>query len=263
VYLPKNSVSQHSSLADLAAAARGYDQEFLGHERNALRVALDAGDALSWAKQRCPNRGWKPWRKENCPKISKRKDEMYRQLAAHRPEIERALAEDPDFSIRDALKLIQKPRAPTSESPRAKPASARTEPPLDHWHRLSNNEKRDGLAEDGVPAFLEYMPPNWREELGNQIARVEASHKTARDRELSKRLRQLLRHLLRGDEAEKARWACKALVDYIRDDGIDAELLEARVAAADAPSKRRPPLVSRPSRSPLTVVVNNDHPAPV
>jgi hypothetical protein len=214
-------LNESTPLPDLAAAIRRYDEVILEHQRSALRTSLDLGDALAWARARVPTRQWKAWRAEHCPKISKRRDEVCRQLAACRPIIERALADNPDLSIRDALKLITVPKA---HLPKSKPAV------LEKWRVLSADEKREGLAADGIDMLLEYMPPKWRDELADRVARVK--HKTAQDRRLSAHLRE---HIEKNPEDRLAK--------YVRDQAIDPRHLIVHVAAIDAPSKRRPPLV--------------------
>jgi hypothetical protein len=212
-------LNENTSLADLAAAIRRYDQVLSEHARSALRTSMDLGDALAWARARVETRRWKAWRTEHCPKISKRRDEVYRQLAASRSIIERELVANPDLSIRDALKLITTPK-----EPKPKPAMP------EKWHGLSADEKRAGLAADTIDEFLEYMPPEWLDELADRVARV--GHKTARDRRLSAHLRE---HIENHPEDQ--------LTKYVRKQLIDPKHLVVHVGAIDAPSRRRPPLV--------------------
>ena len=221
---PLTKFNENTPLPDLAAAIRRYNRVILEHQRSALRTSLDLGDVLAWARSRLETRRWKAWRTEHCPEISKRRDEVCRQLAAARLIIERALDDNPDLSIRDALKLISKPKAPSTKP---KPAG------LEKWRVLSVDEKRAGLAADDIDAFLEYMPPEWRNELADRVERV--NHKTARDRGLSSRLRE---HIENNSK--------DPLAQYVRAQGIDLQHLVVRVGAIDAPSKRRPPLVEVP-----------------
>ena len=212
--------NENTPLSDLAAAIRRLNEVILEHQRSALRTSLDLGDALAWARARVATRQWKAWRREYCPEISKRRDEVCRQIAASRSIIERALADNSDLSIRDALKLIT---TPTARPPKPKPAT------LEKWRALNADEKRKGLAADGIDALLEYMPPEWRCELADRVARV--THKTARDRGLTALLREHIKH---PDER---------LTQYIHEQSIDPKHLVVHVGAIDAPSKRRAPLV--------------------
>lgn len=214
-------LNESTPLPDLALAIRRYDDVILEHQRSALRTSLDLGDALAWARAKVSTRQWKVWRTEHCSKISKRRDEVCRQLAANRPIIEQALEDNPDLSIRDALKLIATPKARPSKS---KPMV------LEKWRVLSADEKREGLAADGIDMLLEYMPSEWRDELADRVARVK--HKTAQDRRLSAHLRE---HIERNPEDRLAK--------YVRGQAIDPKHLVVHVGAIDAPSKRRPPLV--------------------
>jgi hypothetical protein len=219
---PFSEFNENTPLPDLAAVIRRFNKVILEHQRSALRTSLDLGDALSWARARVAVRQWKAWRCEHCPELGKRRDEVCRQLAACRPIIERALADNPDLSIRDALKLIVKPK---SRSPNPTPAG------LEKWRVLNADEKRAGLAADGINALLEYMPREWREALADRVARVK--HKTARDRGLSARLRE---HIENHPEDRLAK--------YVHAQAIDPKHLVVHVGALDAPSKRRPPLVN-------------------
>lgn len=214
-------LDENAPLADLAAAIRRFNQVILDHQRSALRTSLDLGDALGWARARVAVRRWKAWRAEHCPEISKRRDEVCRQIAACRPIIERALVDDPDLSIRDALKLIVAPKK--AHPPKPKPAA------LEKWRVLNADEKRAGLAADGIDMFMEYLPPEWRDALADKVARVK--HKTARDRGLTARLRE---HIEKHPDDRLAK--------YLRDQAIDPKHLVVHVGAIDAPSKRRPPL---------------------
>jgi hypothetical protein len=77
---------------------------------------------------------------------------------------------------------------------------------------------------------LEYLPPEWLDELADRVARV--GHKTTRDRGLSARLRA---HIENDPDT--------GLAKYIRREAIDPKHLVVHVGAVDAPSKRRPPLI--------------------
>lgn len=222
-------LNENTPLSDLAAAIRRYNRVILEHQRSALRTSLDLGDVLAWARARVETRGWKTWRAEHCSEVGKRRDEVCRQLAASRSIIELALVDNPDLSIRDALKLITVPKA---RSAKPKPAA------LEKWRVLSADEKRAGLATDTIDAFLEYMPPGWRDELADRVARVK--HKTAQDRGLSARLREVI-------ETNPE----DLLAKYVRGQAIDPKHLTVHVAAIDAPSLRRrlPPLVGAQVRT--------------
>jgi hypothetical protein len=213
-------LNENAPLADLAAEIRRLNRTIRDYTRNALRTSMDLGDRLSWARGRVEVRGWKAWRCAHCPEISKRWDEICRQLAGARAIIERALVDDPDLSVRGALKLIVTPKAP------AKPKPAE----LEKWGALTAVDKRAGLAADGVDAALQYMPPEWLDELADRVARV--THKTARDRRLSAHLRE---HIEKHPDDR--------LTKYVRKQLIDPKHLVVHVGAIDAPSKRRPPLV--------------------
>lgn len=212
-------VNQAAPLPLIAAEIRRLQKIIVEHQRSALRTSLDLGDHLSWARAQVSVRGWKAWRIEHCPDISKRTDEVYRQLAAHRDRIEQGLVVNPDLSIREALRLIRPP-----VEPKPKP------PELETWGTMGDEAKRAGLEHDGLDKFLKYLPAVWRDELADRVARIKGG--TTKDRVLSARLRE---HLGAEPDSRLAR--------YIRDQRIDIKRITVHVAAIDAPSRRRPPLV--------------------
>ena len=215
-------LNEKAPLSDLAAAIRRFDQVITDHQRSALRTSLDLGDVLAWARVQVATRRWKSWRMEHCPKISKRRDEVCRQLAASRSIIERAIADDPDLSIAGALKLITVPKTRP-----AKPNSAA----LEKWRALSPAEKRAGLAADGIGALLEYLPPELKDALADRVERVR--HKKVRDRGLSDLLRE---HIKTNPEG--------SLAKHISGKRIDPRRIMVYVDEIDAPARRRPPLVT-------------------
>ena len=210
-------LNENTPLAILAREIRRLDGIQRGLTRNALRVALDEGDVLTLAKLNVGQGRWKSWRVETCPKLAERTDVLYRRLAAHRARIEQELAVNPDFSIREAAKLISIPKARP-----ARPKLGASE----KWRLLS----ADGVAIDSVDALLEILPAAWRDRLSDQIERVR--RKTARDRGLSKLLREDIKDNPSG-----------RLAKYVDRQLIDPQHLVVHVGQLDAPSRRRPPLV--------------------
>jgi hypothetical protein len=269
----RNSVSQDSPLEALVAAANAHHQSILEHSRNALREAMDAGDELQWAKNRGVNRGWDAFRQEHYPKIKKRTDVMYRLLARHRARIEEALAIDSDMSVRKALALISAlavdPEMSVREAlaliGRRKPRPLKTAEPqltaelqlLALWPKADAQEKCGCLELDSADEIREYLPPDKCRELADRIAQVEKPKRTARDRELDRRLRQFL-NCLNHPDTSNVRQAGIDFINYVNEQGIDIGSLEVRVARADAPANRRKALVP----GSLRLVVDNNHPNP-
>jgi hypothetical protein len=219
--------NENTPLSELGAAIRRYNRVLKDCMRATLRTAMDLGDALALARARVEVRGWKAWRAANCPDISKRWDELCRQLAANRAPIERVLADNPDLTVRDAIKLVSRPK---ERSPKAKPAT------LEKWRALSPDEKRAGLAADGIDLLLEHLPSEWRDELADRVERVR--HKTIRDRGLSELLRE---HIAKNPEDQ--------LTKHVRAKLIDPKRIMVHVAEIDAPARRRPPLVTIAARA--------------
>jgi hypothetical protein len=246
----RNSITPSSSLIDLAEAIRALHQDVCDHMRSALRIALDAGDALNWAKDRVSAGGWIAWRTENCSKLSKKTDEVYRRLADHRAVIEQALERDPDLSIRDALKLIgildDDPNLSIEDAlklirePKPKASKSNSEP-VDHWGALSPEAKTAGLERDGLETFLGYAPLRWRDDLADRVARVDKGRETVFDRHLTTLLRAYLKNHTDRDCHD-------ALLGFIHSRGINVERLVVQVDPLDAPNRRRPPLVEATSK---------------
>ena len=148
-------IGENSPLPDLAATIRRLNQEISDYVRATLRGSLDLGDALSWARARVEVRRWKSWRHNHCPDISARCDVLCRQLAASRSIIERALADNPDLSIRDALRLITTPK-PHPPKPAPKPEACSV------WKNWSEEERRAALADGGPQVLFEALSPEMR-----------------------------------------------------------------------------------------------------
>jgi hypothetical protein len=103
-------------LNTLAAAVRTEHQAVGYAARNVLEHAMAAGDALIAARALVPEGRWGRWLRDHCD-LSDRHARRYATLAAARAEIEaRTRVSAPDLSLRGALKLIQKTRAPSSDS---------------------------------------------------------------------------------------------------------------------------------------------------
>jgi hypothetical protein len=118
---------------------------------------------------------------------------------------------------------------------------------LEQWVHADLEEKKPCYAHESIEEILAGLTPHQRDELRDRVARVEASRKTVRDRELDKRLRKFLNDL-NHPETANVRQAGIDFINYINEQGIDVALLETRVARADAPANRRSALVQRPIR---------------
>ena len=153
------------NLEELAARIRARDQviEQALHDadRNALRGYLDNGDDLLVAQSQMPVGQWERWLKDSC-EIPKRRAELYTQLARHRAEIEAALEQDPDLSLREARRLIAKPRIPKSK-PNSKSKSKSRGEDLDPyvlWH-AEDEQVMAALWMLGHARFQKCKPSNF------------------------------------------------------------------------------------------------------
>ncbi|MCC7419961.1 MAG: DUF3102 domain-containing protein [Planctomycetaceae bacterium] len=108
------------SLPELAEAANESHLFVIEHGRKTVEQARMAGAALAEAKQRVRHGEWRIWLQRNCPGIGYRTAARYMQI--HRdlpaPNVSRVshLVEDDPQSIRQALELVQKPKAAPSKT---------------------------------------------------------------------------------------------------------------------------------------------------
>src|SRR5262249_44824502 len=82
-----------------------------------LYQAMSIGDILDEAQTRIDVPNWKKWLQHNCS-LSVASALVYQRLARRRGEVEKIIAETGDvLSIRAALRLTAKPRAPSEPEP--------------------------------------------------------------------------------------------------------------------------------------------------
>ena len=101
----------------LAASVRTGLSKIRTEMRNALRAALDIGDALVAARELVVAKtespgAWGRWLRANCF-LSVRTAQLYIQLANHRTEIEAEIQRVADLSLRAARRLIAPPKEKT------------------------------------------------------------------------------------------------------------------------------------------------------
>jgi hypothetical protein len=162
---------------ELAVIIRDEIQQARTAWRNALRHAMNAGDALNVVQPKVAERGinWKRWLRENCV-VSDRTAQLYQQLARHRPEIEVELQSRGELSLRGARQLISTARNEDNEhvgddvGAGAEEHEGETENPpepeslIEHWRR-SPAELTTLLDAVGVTGILEAMS----DEFGCQL----------------------------------------------------------------------------------------------
>jgi hypothetical protein len=103
-----------NDLAALASSIRARLQDIKKSCVTALRIALDVGKTLNQVKEQVPDKEWGKWLRDNCF-LSVRSAQLYMQLADHRDEIEAEIARFDELSIRQARKLIAKPKTSPQE----------------------------------------------------------------------------------------------------------------------------------------------------
>jgi hypothetical protein len=140
-----------NDLDALATSIRRYLKQINKACVTALRIALDAGDALQQAKDQVPDKQWGKWLRDNCF-LSVRTAQLYMQLADHRTEIEFEAARFDELSIRQARKLIAKSKS-VPEEDKIEPVTTETTPTTitttttlcDYWH-IATEAEQDDLA---------------------------------------------------------------------------------------------------------------------
>jgi hypothetical protein len=94
-------------------------------ENNALDRAMACGDALATAKVEVKARRlpWLVWLEKNCPSLTRVNAARYMRLAEPRAELDVSRVTHPHLSIREALKVIAKPKVSktTASKPKPKP----------------------------------------------------------------------------------------------------------------------------------------------
>jgi hypothetical protein len=154
---------------------------------NALAAALDAGDDLIAAQLRVTDTPWQRWLRANCF-LSLSSAKLYMQLARHREEIEAAIEQAGELSLRAARRLIA--RKPTDdaeaeliEDDEPEPPNPELEPPdpaavvLAGLQALTDAQLTSVWAEFGFAPLLRTMPADWRTELERRIAGLQRSNK--------------------------------------------------------------------------------------
>lgn len=104
-----------SDLDTLAANIRTWHAAVNGAMGTAYQHALDIGDALIAAKAAIKHGQWLDWLKRECD-LSERTARRYMEIAGSREQLAQIGHTVSDLSMRGALKLIQKARAPASDS---------------------------------------------------------------------------------------------------------------------------------------------------
>jgi hypothetical protein len=106
-------------LPTLAKIINTKHKAVLDNLRNAVKKAMDCGDALIKAKAALQHGEFTPWLRDNCDVMPRTVQERV-FLARHRRQVEPWLRENPNGSIAGALKLIR-------QSPDAKPEATISE----------------------------------------------------------------------------------------------------------------------------------------
>jgi hypothetical protein len=173
--------SPQQDLTALACRIRDAHQAIGGAMRNALRMALDGGDALIEARSLVAADQWGRWLRDNCF-LSTRTAQLYVQLAHHRQDIEAEMSRMADLSLRAARRLIAKPR--TDGVGKKALRFNRSASLANLWAAASPEERTAFLAEIALTDVLAVMPASWKIEIerrvvGNLAARSDAKTKPA------------------------------------------------------------------------------------
>ena len=149
-----------SELDALAARARDEHHQARDATANALSAAMNAGDALIEAKPKVTKGGWETWL-ESCD-IPVSTARLYRQLAQHRAEIEAAIRDGAELSLRGARRLIARC---SGKSKTPKPVETLEA----HWKRATAKDRNAFLDSIGVAAVLESMSADFGRDLRSRV----------------------------------------------------------------------------------------------
>ena len=147
-------------LTELWARARDEHCKVQASIANALSAAMNAGDALIEAKPKVTKGGWETWL-ESCG-IPVSTARLYRQLAQHRAEIEAAIRDGAELSLRGARRLIARC---SGKSKTPKPVETLEA----HWKRATAKDRTAFLDSIGVAAVLESMSADFGRDLRSRV----------------------------------------------------------------------------------------------
>jgi len=185
----KPEAKQQDDLAKLAKTIRNADQAVGVAMRNALRLALDAGDALIEAQGLVPAGHWERWLRDSCF-LRARTAQLYQQLARHRQDIEAKIERVPDLSLRAARQLVAKPRAKAEAAePTVTEASITATPSptlLEVWNAASDEARRAFLEQVGVPGLLSVLSDSMKSDLAKRSFGAAASSSALSEKEKRK-----------------------------------------------------------------------------
>jgi len=171
---------QHVSvpLEDLAGQIRTGIRDLKNSLGNALRIALDVGDALVAARERVPPGKWQKWLRENCF-LAVRTANLYVELAGRRDDIEAEIDRVGEMSLRAAKRLIsRKSEEEIDEETDEKREPAEKEPDATAalvaiLDATPPAEITAALATKGLDWFLKtVMPKQWIAQLTAHVARL-------------------------------------------------------------------------------------------
>jgi hypothetical protein len=184
-----------SVLDQLAHRIREAQQAVQTAGATVLRHALEAGDDLIEAQSRVST-NWKKWLRDNCF-LSVRTAQLYQQLARHREEIEAAIAQAGELSLRAACRLITPPRSNETKSAKTKNDA------LVWWSVANNKMRRDFLDQIGLLSLLTALSPELRAELEHRVKRV--AENAQPHSKLTAALRTALSHLASADAPQTSK----------------------------------------------------------
>jgi hypothetical protein len=144
----------------LAAAVREEFQKAQAALANGVSHSMNAGDALIAARHKV-GRGWQKWVQEACG-LALSTAKLCVQLAQHRAEIEAAIRDGAELSLRGARRLITKS---FGKSKKPKPVETLEA----HWKRATTKDRTAFLDSIGVAAVLESMSADFGRDLRSRV----------------------------------------------------------------------------------------------
>jgi hypothetical protein len=133
---------------------------------NILCEAITAGEALLKLKASVGHGEWGHYLRRHC-ELGERTAQVYMRLAEHRAELESNSQRAADFSLRGALRFIDK--EPDKDGKSAKSAKATTSLSTLAWSNATAEERQRFVDGIGLVSWLAAMPPTWRDDLERRI----------------------------------------------------------------------------------------------
>ena len=170
----KNQEQQSLSLPSLATEINAKHSQTINSARTTLVSAREAGELLIEAKAQVDHGQWAKWLSENCPDLSQRTANEYKQVANCWEAIESKLAVTANLTIGSALSAIAKPKEQAEPTAKLEPvASAQPTPETTAF--ASPSPVESAIETEGVLSTMADSPTTTETEQPEVVQRVQAA----------------------------------------------------------------------------------------